>query len=284
MVALGLWNELKLHRLAPEGAFLNGGEQGEVFLPLREVPPGSKPGQTFRVFVYLDAEDCYAASTRTPLAQRGDVTLLEIRSVTKLGALLEWGLPQGLLLPWQEVKRDQKRLVQAGKTVLVILFQDEDGRIKASTRLEEFLEDESTGFQEGQEVSLVVTDPTDIGVRVVVDRRCWGMVHQSDIFGPLRRGELKQGYIKALREDRKLDIALSAPGYAKIDAIAQGLLDVLKRKGGFLAVTDKSKPEEIYALFGISKKVFKQTLGALYKARLILIEAEGIRIAPPQEG
>jgi len=212
------------------------------------------------------------------------VTLLEIRSVNKLGALLEWGLPQGLLLPWQEVKRDQKRLVQAGKTVLVIVFQDEDGRIKASTRLEEFLEDESTGFQEGQEVSLVVTDPTDIGVRVVVDRRCWGMVHQSDIFGPLRRGELKQGYIKALREDRKLDIALSAPGYAKIDAIAQGLLDVLKRKGGFLAVTDKSKPEEIYVLFGISKKVFKQTLGALYKARRILIEAEGIRLTPPQEG
>ena len=200
--------------------------------------------------------------------------------MNKLGALLEWGLPSGLLLPWPEVKRDLKRLIQAGKTVLVILFQDEDGRIKASTRLEEFLEDESTDFQEGQKVSLVVTDPTDIGVRVVVDSRCWGMVHRSDIFGPLRRGETKDGYIKALREDHKLDVALSAPGYAKIDAIAQDLLDVLKRKGGFLAVTDKSRPEEIYALFGISKKVFKQTLGALYKARRILIEAEGIRIAP----
>lgn len=284
MAALGLWNELKVHRLAPEGAFLNGGEEGEVFLPLREVPPGSRPGQTLRVFVYLDAEDCYAASLRTPLAQRGDVAHLTIRSVGKLGALLEWGLPQALFLPWKEVKHAQRRLIREGGKALVIVFQDEDGRIQASTRLEEFLEDEATGFQEGQKVSLVITDPTDIGVRVVVDHRWWGMVHQNEIFGRLTRGEVREGYIKALREDHRLDVTLSAAGYAKIDAIAQGLLDVLKRKGGFLAVTDKSRPEEIYGIFGISKKVFKQTLGALYKERRILIEAEGIRLTPPQEG
>ncbi len=278
MAALGLWNELNLIRLAPEGAFLQGGEQGEVLLPLREVPPGSKPGQTLRVFVYLDGEDRYAASTRAPLAQRGDVAHLKIRSVNKAGALLDWGLPQDLFLPWKEVKRDLRRSIQEGKKALVIVFQDEDGRVSASTRLEEFLSDEATDFQEGQQVSLVITDPTDIGMRVVVDHRTWGMVHRSDIFGPLTRGETREGYIKALREDHKLNVALSAPGYAKVDAIAQNILDVLKRKGGFLAVTDKSLPEEIYALFGISKKVFKQTLGALYKRRLILIEAEGIRL------
>jgi len=95
---------------------------------------------------------------------------------------------------------------------------------------------------------------------------------------PLPRGECREGYIKALRADHKLNISLSPPGYAKIDAAAQNLLNVLKKRGGFLPVTDKSQPEAIYALFGISKKVFKQTLGALYKARRILIEADGIRL------
>ena len=284
MAALGLWNELNLLRLTPEGGFLQGGAQGEIFLPLREVPPGAKVGQTLKVFVYLDAEDCFTASTRAPLAQRGDVAHLKIKSVNKAGALLAWGLPQDLFLPWKEVKHEQRRLIQEGKMVLVILFEDEEGRVAASTRLEEFLSDEAEGFQEGEKVSLVIGDPTDIGVRVVVNQRCWGMVHQSDIFGRLARGETREGYIKALREDHKLNVSLSAPGYAKVDTLAPGLLEVLKRKGGFLPVTDKSRPEEIYALLGISKKVFKQAIGALYKSRQIVIEAEGIRLAPKHEG
>jgi len=279
MAALGVWNELNLIRLTPEGAFLNGREHGEVLLPPDQVPPGSKPGQTLRVFVYLDADDYLTASTRAPLAQRGDVASLKVVAVNKAGALLAWGLPHDLFLPWKEVKHEQRRLIKEGKKALVILFEDEDGRLAASTRLDDFLSDEAEEFQEGDKVSLVVGDPTDLGVRVVVNHRYWGMVHTSDIFGKLTRGETREGYIKALREDHKLNISLSAPGYAKVDAIAQGMLDVLKRRGGFLPVTDKSQPEAIYALFGISKKVFKQTLGALYKSRQIVIEAEGIRLA-----
>ncbi len=282
MASLGVWNDLKLLRWLPEGAFLDGGEQGDVLLPLNQVPPGSKPGQTLKVFVYLDAEDRPSASTRAPLAQRGDVASLKIVAVNKAGAFLAWGPPQNLFLPWKEVKLEQKRLIREGQRILVILFMDEDGRMAASTRLEDFLSDEAEGFQEGDKVDLVIGDSTDLGVRVVVNHRYWGMVHNSDIFSKLTRGDTRTGYIKALRADQKLNIALSAPGYAKVDAIAQGVLDALKRGGGFLPMTDKSKPEEIYALFGISKKVFKQTLGALYKSRQIVLEAEGIRLVPPQ--
>jgi predicted RNA-binding protein (virulence factor B family) len=284
MATLGVWNELKLLRWVPEGAFLDGGEHGEVLLPLNQVPPGSKPGQTLKVLVYLDAEDRLTASLRAPIAQRGEVANLKIAAVNRLGAFLAWGVPQNLFLPWKEVKLEQKRLIREGQKILVILFMDEEGRMAASTRLEDFLSDEAEGFQEGDKVDLVIGDSTDLGVRVVVNHRFWGMVHNNDIFGPLTRGDRREGYVKALRTDGKLNIALSAPGYAKVDAIAQGILDVLKRRGGFLPVTDKSKPEEIYALFGISKKVFKQTLGALYKNRSIVIEAEGIRMAPPCEG
>jgi len=280
MAALGVWNDLKLLRKAPEGAYLDGGEHGEVLLPLREVPSGCEPGQRLKVFVYLDAEDYLTATTHAPLAQLGDVANLKVTAVNKAGALLAWGLPQGLFLPWKEVKHEQRRLIREGQKILVILFTDEQGRVAASTRLDDFLSDEAEDLQEGEKVSLVIADPTDLGVRVVVNHRYWGLVHASDIFSTLTRGETRDGYIKALRADRKLNVSLSAPGYAKVDAIAQSVLDALKRQGGFLPVTDKSRPEEIYALFGISKKVFKQTLGALYKSRQILIETNGIRLAP----
>jgi hypothetical protein len=165
--------------------------------------------------------------------------------------------------------------------VLVFLFADAAGHLAASTRLADFLVDEAEDLREGDQVTLVIGDRTDLGVRVIVNHRYWGMVHDSDLFGPVSRGETKAGWVKAPRADLKLSLALSAPGYAKVDAVAQALLDTLKRRGGFLPVTDKSAPEQIYTLFGISKKVFKQTLGALYKARRISIDADGIRLLKP---
>ena len=211
-------------------------------------------------------------------AHAGQVAHLKVVAVNKAGAFLACGLPQDLFLPWKEVKHDQRHLMKEGRKLLVALYTDEAGQLAASTRLDDFLGDEAEEFHEGDKVTLVIGDRTDLGVRVVVNHRYWGMVHDSDIFTKLTRGQTREGYIKALREDHKLNVSLSAPGYAKVDDMAQGILDVLKRRGGFLPVTDKSRPEEIYALFGISKKVFKQTLGALYKSRRIVIAVDGIRI------
>ncbi|HJW71909.1 MAG TPA: S1-like domain-containing RNA-binding protein [Geothrix sp.] len=220
-----------------------------------------------------------AEGAAAAIPQPGEVANLTILATNKAGAVLAWGGPEELLLPWREVRHEQKHQIKEGKKVVVFLFWNDENRITASTRLADFLVDEADDLQEGDQVSLVIWDRTDIGVRVIVNHRYWGMVHDSDIFGKLTRGETRVGYIKALRADRKLNVSLNAPGYAKIDAIAQNLLDVLKRRGGFLPVTDKSRPEEIYDLFGISKKVFKQTLGALYKNRRILIAEDGIRLA-----
>ena len=282
MAALGLWNDLKLLRWAPEGAFLDAGALGEAYLPLNQVPKGSNPGQILKAFLYLDGEDGLCASLKAPLAQLGEVAWLKIVGANRDGALLSWGLPQNLFLPWKDVRPDHKRLIQAGAQVLVILTSDDEGRVVASTRLEDFLHDEALEFQEGDKVSLVIGDPTDLGFRVVVNHHYWGLLHRSDVFGQLEKGEVRVGYIKALRPDHKLNISLQAPGYAKVDAISQGVLDLLKRKGGFLPLTDKSAPEEIYHLLGISKKAFKLALGALYKARRIVIEADGIRSAQPE--
>ncbi|HJW31968.1 MAG TPA: S1-like domain-containing RNA-binding protein [Holophagaceae bacterium] len=281
MATLGITNTLKVLRVTREGAVLDGGPEGELLLPLAQMPPACEAGQTLTVFVYKDGQGLAQVSARLPLAQRGEVAHLKVVATTKAGAFLAWGLPQDLFLPWQEVKSAQRRLIKEGQKATVFVFTDEEGRIAASMRLDDFLTDEAEGFREGDKVTLLVGDRTDLGVRVIVNHRHWGMVHTSDIYGTLLRGETREGWIKGLREDRKLNVALHAPGYAKVDAIAQGVLDDLAQRGGYLAVTDKTKPEEIYALFGISKKAFKLSIGALYKQRRILIEAEGIRLVKP---
>ncbi len=278
MATLGTLNDLKVLRLGPEGAFLEGGPEGPILLPREQVPPALEPGQVLHVFAYREDEGRLVAYLRPPLALGGEVAFLKVLSVNPAGAYLDWGLPKPLFMPWKEVQHEVRRLVKPGNKVLVFLFSDEAGHLAASTRLADFLVDEADEFQEGDQVSLVIGDRTDLGVRVIVNHRYWGMVHDSDLFGKVSRGETREGWMKAPRADRKLSLALSAPGYAKVDAVAQTLLDTLTRRGGFLPVTDKSAPEQIHALFGLSKKVFKQALGALYKARRISIDADGIRL------
>ena len=278
MAELGILNALSILRLTPGGALLDGGVTGEILLPMAQVPKGCVAGQVLNVFVAKDGEGQVVAATRQPLCQRGQVACLKVVAVNKSGAFLGWGMPKDLLLPWKEVKHEQRHRLKEGQKVLVAVVLDDQGRLAASGRLDDFLSDEAEDYREGDKVSVMVAEFTEIGVRVVVNHRHWGMVHNSDVFSELTRGEVRDGWIKALRADHKLNVALTAPGYAKIDSIAQGVLDVLKRRGGFLPLTDKSQPEAIYESLGISKKVFKQTIGSLYKSRRIAIEPEGIRL------
>jgi len=274
MTEIGRFNELEIVSLSPQGAVLEGGS----VLPSREVPPGAGPGDKVRAFLFLDYEGRVMATTVTPKAQVGEVAYLKINTVNDAGAFLDWGLYKDLLLPWAEVKREQKRLVVAGKKILVAVFEAADGRVAASARLDDFLRDEAEGLKEGDKVPIVVSDPTDLGLRVIVAHRYWGLVHANECFRVLPRGHAQDGYVKALRPDGKLNIALTAPGYAKADAASQGVLQVLRTHGGNMAVSDRTAPEEIYRLFGISKKAFKLALGTLYRGRQITLDEAGIHL------
>ncbi|BDU71318.1 CvfB family protein [Mesoterricola silvestris] len=211
--------------------------------------------------------------------QVGDVAYLRIVAVKDAGAFLAWGRPRDLLLPWSEVKFEQKRRIAEGRRIMVCVFEAEDGRVAASARLDDFLRDEAPAYRAGDKVTVLVDEPTDLGLRVIVDHRYWGLVHKADLFGSLPRGHRQDGWVKTPRADGKLDIALSAPGYAKVESAAEKVLAVLARGGGHLKVGDRTAPEEIYALFGMSKKVFKLTLGALYKARKITMDEAGIHLS-----
>lgn len=282
MIFPGSLNTLQLRRFAGPGAFLGEADDPhgpEVLLPGAQVPEAAKVGDLLEVFVYFDSEDRPVATTTRPRAMVGEVATLRVVAETDAGYFLDWGLPKDLLLPYNEIPRAQKDGLEPGRLITVMLFQDDTGRVAASARLEDFIAKEAEGLEEGEQVRLLVFSRTDLGWRVVVNDRYWGLVHANEVFGSLKPGERRDGWVKTLRADRRLNIGLAAPGRAKVDPVAQKILDRLAAEGGFMAVGDKTAPEAIYAIFGVSKKVFKQAIGSLFKARRIIIEAGGIRLA-----
>jgi predicted RNA-binding protein (virulence factor B family) len=133
-------------------------------------------------------------------------------------------------------------------------------------------------YHEGQKVDLVIFSQTKMGYIAVINNSHKGVLYKNEVFQPLKIGQEIKGYVKKVREDRKIDLCLQQPGYKAIDPQLRKIMEELQRQGGFITVTDKSSPKEIADLFGISKKTFKKTIGNLYKKRLITLEETGIRL------
>lgn len=214
-----------------------------------------------------------------PRAAVGEVVYLEVVTVNETGAFLDWGHPRDLLLPYGE----QRFRPSVGRRVLVRIYEDQQGRPVASQRLDRFLADEAEGLAAGDEVALVIAEATDLGYKVVVDQRFWGLLYRDDVNRPLRRGQRLTGYVKRVRDDGRLDLSLLPPGPARLDVVGERVLKALRESGGYLPLGDKSDAGEIKARLGVSKNAFKQAIGRLYKQRRILLEPGGIRLAPTGE-
>ncbi|MEE3216309.1 MAG: RNA-binding protein, partial [Pseudomonadota bacterium] len=158
------------------------------------------------------------------------------------------------------------------------------GRPVASQRLERYLSDHSDEHRAGDQVVLIIADTTELGVKAVVDHRCWGLLYHDEISRPLRRGQRLTGYIKRVREDGRLDLSLLPPGEARLDVVGEQVLKALRDAGGYLPLSDKSQAADIKARLGVSKNAYKQAIGRLYKRRLIVIEDSGVRLAPRESG
>lgn len=275
MAETGILNTLTVLRKGSYGVILDGGELGDVLMPLREAPEQCAAGDRLEVFVYVDSDDTVVATAQRPLAMVGEFAHLKVLSMTDYGAFVDWGLRKNLLVPFSE----QNGTMIVGRSYVVHVYRDKrTGRIVASARLDKFLDRAPVDYAPRQQVDLLVCEHTDIGYKAIINNRHWGVLHDTDVFQPLRYGQRITGYIKKLREDGKVDLVLQPPGYAKVEGIAGELLEKIKAAGGFIAVTDKSPPEKIYALFGVSKKAFKQAVSALYRERLITIEADGLHL------
>lgn len=274
MIELGKLNTLTIASQRDNQCYLDGGELGEIALAEAGIPAGKQVGDSLEVFVYVDGKNQTVATLQKPKAQADQVAWLKAVSLSHAGAFLDWGLPKDLLLPFNEAKG---KLVE-GRFYLVRLFLDESNRIAASMMLDDFIQDEAFYYKDGQAVELMIAEHTDLGFKAIVDDKYWGVLYKSEVFQPLKRGQKLSGYIKKVRPDRRLDLILSQEKYGdKVDTTAQKILSILRKHGGYIALTDKSDPQLIYDTFAVSKKVFKQAIGGLYKQRRIVIEEHGIR-------
>jgi len=281
MVELGRINRLKVVKEVDFGLYLDGGElpdgrKNEILLPTRYVPKDCKIGDEIDVFIYRDSEDRIIATTEKPYVMVGDFACLKVVSVTHAGGFLDWGLPKDLLVPFDEMEH---RMEEGKRYVVGAYLDDETDRIVASARLDALLYDESEDdFREGEEVDLFVANKSELGYKVIVNTSHWGLLHNHEVVRPLKRGERLKGFIKAIRSDGKIDIALHRRGRDKTDDAVDIVLGELKKAGGFLPVGDKSSPDQISELFGLSKGMFKKAIGSMFKRKIIVIEAEGIRL------
>jgi len=275
MAEIGKLNTLRVVKEVDFGLYLDGGEHGEILIPKRYVPENCKPEDNIEVFIYLDSEDRIIATTEKPYIKVGEFAMLQVVAVNQIGAFLYWGLPKDLLVPF----REQKQKMEEGKWYIVTAYLDPDSkRLVASAKIDKFLDNLPPDYEDGEEVDLLISGETDLGFNAIINSKHLGVLYKNEVFQPLKKGDKIKGYIKKIREDEKIDLILQKPGYQKVDDISMKIVDILKEHGGFIAITDKSDPDTIYNLFGVSKKTFKKAIGSLYKLRIISINDEGIKL------
>ncbi|PTQ88256.1 S1 RNA-binding domain-containing protein [Agitococcus lubricus] len=275
MIHIGQRNRLTIIDQTRSEYFLDGGSRyGDIPINKSSVL-SAKVGQEVEVFLYIDDDGYLAATTTEPFVEVGQAAYLKVLAVEPEGAWLDWGLEAPLFLP----RKEQQYRLETNRHCLIYVLYDEKQGLIASTYLNDFIKDFTEEFTQGQEVSILVAQETELGYKVIVNHRFWGILYQNEIFKPISKGETLTAYVKRLRTDHRLDVSLTPLGFAKVNNIVDDILAKLAANKGFLALSDKSSPELIYDTLGVSKKVYKQAIGTLFKQRRIIIEDNGIRLA-----
>lgn len=269
-IKLGRFNTLKVIREVGFGVYL----EGDILLPSRYVPTNCQVGDLLDVFLYLDQEERLIAATLIPFVQVEEFAFLEVNWVNEYGAFLNWGLMKDLFAPF----REQKEEMEIGNKYLIYAYIDNlTGRIVASSKIDKFFCTDFPSYQSGDEVSILISDRSDIGFRAIVDNKYKAMIYDNQIFQSLNVGDKTRAYIDKVRPDGRIDLLITKPGAEGVDNLSVQLMEYIISNGGFISLTDKSDPELIYSLFGVSKKVFKKAVGVLLREGFIKIEENGLR-------
>ncbi len=275
MIEIGKRYRLEVVKTVEFGFYLDAESLGELLLPRKWARSDLTVGDEVDVFLYLDSEDRPIATTKKPKAQVGEFAYLKVLATTEVGAFLDWGLEKDVLVPFAE----QHRPMEVGHSYLVYLYIDKvDNRIVASSKINKFLDDERPhDFKPQQAVDLIIANTTDLGFKAIINHTHWGVLYKDEVFQRLSFGQYKKGFIKHIRPDGRIDLSLQG-GQETRDKYAKIILNYLVKENGFAPVHDKSDPQLISKLFGMSKGAFKKAIGGLYKKRVITIEKEGIRL------
>ena len=275
MAFLGHYNKLRIIKRADIGVFLDGDQYGDILLPRKYAPESMRIGDEVEIFLYNDSEDRIIATTLKPKAQVGECAYLKVVSTSRFGAFLDWGLPKDLLVPFSE----QQKPMEKGYSYTVYLFVDEETqRIAASTKLEQHLSIDVSGFKPQQEVDLLIYGKSDLGFKAVINGTHLGQLFEGETFQRLHFGEQLKGYIRQVRVDGKIDLMLQLPSELTRDNLSEAIIEHLRQNDGVSTLTDKSPPNDIYQAYGVSKASYKKALGKLYKQRCIAIEKHQITL------
>ena len=278
MYSAGMFHTMKVDREVEFGVYLNDGKEG-ILLPKRFVPPATKVGDDVKVFLYHDGEDRLIATTQTPKGVVGDIVKLRVVSTTPQGAFMDWGLMKDLFVPKSQQTGVMRPL---GEYVVKIYLDEQTGRVAATERVEQFLQNNELTVKELEPVQLTVLRRTDIGYLVVINNLHTGVLHFNEIYRSVTSGDSFKGFVKKITPKKDggfaIDVAAGTPGYGRVEEEGEKILRLLKENNGYLPYYDKSDAEEIYSFFGMSKKTFKMTVGNLYKARKISLEKTGIKL------
>ncbi|PZD78331.1 S1 RNA-binding domain-containing protein [Mesonia sp. K7] len=275
MLAIGEFHTLEIDRDTAPGLFLKDNVGNEVLLPNKYKPESFEIGDEIKVFVYLDHEERPVATTLNPYVHLDDFAFLKCVEVSKIGAFLDWGLEKHLFVPFKEQAYPMKK----EEWYLVFCYLDEEtNRLVASSKVNHFLDNSEITVEPYEEVELIVTNKTDLGFNVIVNKLHQGLIYHDEIFQDLKTGDQLTGWVKKTRKDNKIDITLQRPGYRSIEPNTETILNELVLNDGFLPLHDKSSPEEIKDILQMSKKSFKKAVGTLYKKKKIDIKPNGIEL------
>ena len=274
-INLGDFNRLKVVRKVDFGLYLDGYDEGDILLPTRYVPDPAKLGDELDVFVYLDQEERLVATTERPVAKVGQFGYMRVVWVNRYGAFLDWGLMKDLFCPFAEQK---KKMEIDSRHIVHVHIDEESYRIVASAKVERYLSTEHATYAHNDAVDLLVWQRTDMGYKVIIDNTFQGLVYDNQIFRPIRIGEQLRGYVDQVRPDGKIDVMLQPSGRQQTLDFADALTDYLIAHDGQCPYGDKTDPETIKQVFGVSKKTFKRAVSDLYRRRIITIGEEGIKM------
>lgn len=277
MIKLGEIQRLKVVSLAPVGVYLNVDEnsrQNNILLPRNQVPDDISLGDNIEVFVYRDSEDRLIATTKRPKLLLNEFELLEVVSISRIGAFLDWGLEKDLFLPFKE----QTCKINEGEKYLVSLYIDKSDRLCATMDIYNLLLDKSP-YKINDTITGIIYDiKDDMGAFVAVDKKYHGLIPTNELFKKHKVGDSINGRVTKVREDGKLYISTRDKAYKQMDKDAEYLYDYLINNTGFISLNDKSTPEEIKSIMKMSKNAFKRAVGRLLKEGKIELTNDGIKL------
>ncbi|WMC91585.1 CvfB family protein [Kineothrix sp. MB12-C1] len=270
MIKLGEIQNLEVVKKVDFGVYLaTEGENAEerVLLPEKQVPEGTEIGDTVRVFIYRDSNDRLIATTREAALTLGEVALLKVAQVARIGAFLDWGLEKQLLLPFKE----QTWQVREGEECLAALYIDKSNRLCATMKVYHYLDTNSPYKKDDRVTGRVYEISREFGAFVAVDDKYSGLISVKEMYGPVREGDIVTARVASVKEDGKLDLSIREKAYIQIGTDADQIMEVIESRGGELPFNDKADPETIKREMDMSKNEFKRAVGRLLKEGKITI-------------